>query len=63
MVVGDGGGGGGVERKRAQIGLKMDLNLIFPAETKCIFVPTFNTKVAEYLCSGGFYFFRQTSTF
>ena len=26
-------------------------------------VPTFDTKVTEYLCSGWFFFFRQISTF
>ena len=29
-----------------------------------LIVPTFDTKVTEYLCSGGvFFFFRQISTF
>ena len=27
------------------------------------FVPTFDTKVTEYLCSGWVFFFRQISTF
>ena len=28
-----------------------------------VLVPTFVTKVTEYLCSGGFFFFRRISTF
>ena len=28
-----------------------------------LIVPTFDTKVTEYLCSRGFFFFRQISTF
>ena len=28
-----------------------------------LIVPTFDTKVTEDLCSGGFFFFRQNSTF
>ena len=28
-----------------------------------IIVPTFDTKVTEYLCSGWFFFFRQSATF
>ena len=30
---------------------------------RCIVVPNFDTKVTEYLCSGGFFFFRQILTF
>ena len=28
-------------------------------ENSCIIVPTFDMKVTEYLCSGGFFFFRH----
>ena len=35
-----------------------------PAFKRLIIVPTFDTKVTEYLCSGWvFFFFRQISTF
>ena len=30
-------------------------------EQSCFIVPTFDTKVTEYLCSGGFFFFIQTN--
>ena len=33
-------------------------------QNETVFVPTFDTKVTEYLCSGWvFFFFRQISTF
>ena len=32
-------------------------------DTCSLIVPTFDTKVTEYLCSGGYFFFRQFSNF